>query len=334
MTKEKKLFQRASGILLHPTSLPGRFGIGDLGIEAFRFIDFLQQSGQHLWQMLPLGPVGLDNSPYQCLSVFAGNELLISPQKLFEDKLLEPSDLKGVPHFSGHQVDYDLVTEYKSSLLRKSFEIFSKNANLSQRNRFKAFCRRNAHWLDDYSLFRALKEAHALAPWNAWEHDIRLRRPKALAQWRIKLQDEILNFSYQQFQFFSQWAELKKYCRKRGIRLIGDIPIFVAFDSAEVWSHQELFRLDGKGNPTVVAGVPPDYFSKTGQLWGNPLYRWDVMAHDGYAWWIERLRAMHRMVDIIRSRSLPWFRKALGNTGNRDYCNQWTLGSRSRCIFL
>jgi 4-alpha-glucanotransferase len=301
LAKEKSnLFKRASGILLHPTSLPGRFGIGDLGTEAFHFVDFLKQNGQHLWQMLPLGPIGLDNSPYQGLSTFAGNELLISMEKLLDEKLLESSDLESIPEFPSHMVDYDLVSKYKSDLLKKSFEIFAKNSNRTQKKSFEDFCSNNYHWLNDYALFRALKEAFSDACWNTWDYSLKMRQSKALDEWSRKLEKEILTFSYQQFQFFKQWTALKTYANKQGISLVGDIPIFVALDSAEVWSHPELFYLNAEGKPTVVAGVPPDYFSSAGQLWGNPLYRWDFMALDGYKWWIERLKAIHKMVDIIR----------------------------------
>jgi 4-alpha-glucanotransferase len=302
---------RASGILLHPTSLPGRFGIGDLGSEAYRFADFLVDAGQRLWQVLPLGPTGTvyDNSPYQCFSVFAGNPLLISLEKLAEDKFLEASALENAPCFTEHCLDYEAVTKYKLPLLQKSFQIFDSNASSAERGDFQDFCCQNSFWLDDYSLFMALREAHGPASWNTWEEDIKWRQPDALDRWRNKLDNEVRCHKYQQFQFFRQWSALKEYCNGRGIRLIGDIPIFVALDSAEVWSRPNLFCLDSSGKPTVVAGVPPDYFSETGQLWGNPLYRWDVMAKDGYAWWIERFRITRRLVDIIRLDHFRGFEK-------------------------
>lgn len=302
-------FLRASGILLHPTSLPGRFGIGDLGSEAHLFADFLASSGQHLWQMLPLGPTGYGNSPYQCLSVFAGNPLLISLQRLVEDEFLEPGDLQDAPSFPKHSVDHGAVIKFKTPLLRKSFEIFKRKAGPSEREQFEAFCQQNASWLATYSLFMALKEAHELAAWNAWEDDVKKRQAKSLERWSKKLAREIQCHDYQQYQFFKQWSELKNYCNEHGIRLIGDIPIFVALDSAEVWAHPEMFYLDASGKPTVVSGVPPDYFSKTGQLWGNPLYHWDVMAEQGYAWWTERFRATHALVDIIRLDHFRGFEK-------------------------
>ncbi|MFH0768122.1 MAG: 4-alpha-glucanotransferase [Chloroflexota bacterium] len=293
-------FPRASGILLHLTSLPGQFGIGDLGSGAYRFADFLMVAGQHLWQMLPLGPTGYGNSPYQCLSVFAGNPLLISLEKLAEDNLLEPADLKNTPSFPEHNVDFNAVIACKLPLLKKSFEIFMAADNPTAHKQYEAFCAQNASWIDVYSLFMALKEAHGLAAWNTWEEDIRKRESESLERWRANLSYEVQCHKYYQYQFFKQWTELKKYCNERGIRLIGDIPIFVAFDSAEVWSHQEMFYLDTSGKPLVVAGVPPDYFSETGQLWSNPLYRWDVMARDGYAWWVKRFQALRSLVDIIR----------------------------------
>jgi len=302
-------FPRASGILLHPTSLPGGHGIGDLGSEAHRFADFLISTGQRLWQMLPLGPTGYGNSPYQCLSVFAGNPLLISLTRLVEDGLLDIADLEDVPSFPEHGVDYGAVIGFKMPLLKKSFLSFERKAAEAQRNEFEAFCQQKSSWLDTYSLFMALKQAHGVAAWNMWEENARGRQTQALERWSSKLSHEISYHKYQQYQFFKQWSELKKYCNEHGIRLIGDMPIFVALDSVEVWSHPQMFYLDTSGKPTVVAGVPPDYFSKTGQLWGNPLYRWDVMAKDGYAWWIERFRATRALVDIIRLDHFRGFEK-------------------------
>lgn len=302
-------FPRASGILLHPTSLPGRSGIGDLGPEADRFADFLAATAQSLWQVLPLGPTGYGNSPYQSFSVFAGNHLLISPERLAQERLLEPADLETAPSFPESRVDYGAVIGFKMPLLKKSFEVFKKRASQNRRSSFAAFCTQNASWLDDYALFMALKEAHGLAAWHTWEEDIRIRHPQALQHWTGKLAPEIQYHKYLQHQFFKQWRRLRMYCHARGIRLIGDVPIFVAWDSTDVWSHPEMFYLDAYGRPAVVAGVPPDYFSKTGQLWGNPLYRWDAMARDGYAWWIERFRMTHSLVDIIRLDHFRGFEK-------------------------
>ncbi len=302
-------FSRASGILLHPTSLPGRFGIGDLGKEAYAFADFLADSRQRLWQVLPLGPTGYGDSPYQSLSVFAGNPLLISLERLAEEGLLGPSDLENAPPFPEEKVDYGAVIKFKTGLLRKSFEVFEKKAGAAERSEFEAFCHQNAWWLESFSLFMALKEAHGLAAWHTWDQDVRMRQPKSLERWKKELKPEMRCHQYQQYQFFKQWLALKRYCNERGIRLVGDVPIFVALDSAEVWANPGMFYLDETGKPTVVAGVPPDYFSETGQLWGNPLYRWDVMARDGYAWWIERVRAMCVLVDIIRLDHFRGFEK-------------------------
>lgn len=294
---------------MHLTSLPGRFGIGDLGKEAYQFADFLATTGQHLWQILPLGPTGYGNSPYQCLSVFAGNPLLISLERLVEDNFLESTDLEHMPYFPEDKVDYSAVIKFKMSFLKSSFETFQKKAAPGEQEQFELFCQQNTSWLETYSLFMALKEAHSLAAWLTWEEDIQRRQPESVKRWSKKLTHEICYHKYQQYQFFKQWSALKKYCNECGIRFIGDMPIFIALDSAEVWSHPELFCLDESGKPTVVSGVPPDYFSKTGQLWGNPLYRWDVMARDGYAWWIERFRATHALVDIIRLDHFRGFEK-------------------------
>ena len=300
---------RASGVLLHPTSLPGQFGIGDLGSVAYQFADSLISTGQRLWQLLPLGPAGYGNSPYQCLSVFAGNPLLISPERLIADKSLDPADLENAPSFPEDRIDYGAVIEFKMLLLRKSFERFERKATQHKRKEFEVFCQQNASWLETYSLFMALKEAHGLTAWSTWEEDIRRRQPESLKRWNRKLDHEIRHHKYQQYQFFKQWRELRKYCNEHQIRFIGDMPIFVALDSAEVWSHPRMFYLDDGGKPTVVAGVPPDYFSKTGQLWGNPLYRWDVLAKDDYAWWVERFRAIRDFVDIIRVDHFRGFEK-------------------------
>lgn len=319
---------RASGILLHPTSLPGRFGIGDLGKEAYRFADFLAGTGQRLWQVLPLGPTGYGNSPYQCVSIFAGNPLLISLERLVEDGFLDPTILDDAPSFPENRVDYGAVIEFKIPLLNQSFETFMMKAGSDKRAQFEAFCQQNASWLETYSLFMALKDAHGLAAWNTWEEDIRKRHPKSLESWTTDLRHEMNHHKYQQYQFFKQWSKLKKYCNERGIKFIGDMAIFIALDSAEVWSHPEMFYLDDDGRPHVVAGVPPDYFCKTGQLWGNPLYRWDAMARDGYDWWIERFRAMHALVDIIR---LDHFRGFAGywevpGTDNTAMNGRWVSG--------
>lgn len=293
-------FPRASGILLHPTSLPGPFGIGDLGPAAYRFAHFLAGARQRLWQVLPLGPTGYGDSPYQCFSAFAGNPLLISLEKLAEEGVLSTRELKEVPSFPDHEVDYARVSKFKLAQLSKAFDNFKAQASAADREELDAFYRDNASWLNDYTFFMALKDCHGGAAWTEWESDVAARRPSAMARWCEKLGHEIQRHQYWQYQFFRQWAALKRYCHGQGIRIMGDIPIFVAHDSADVWACPGLFHLDANGNPTVVAGVPPDYFSATGQLWGNPLYRWEVMAENGYEWWVARLRAMLTLVDILR----------------------------------
>ncbi|HKA17307.1 MAG TPA: 4-alpha-glucanotransferase [Blastocatellia bacterium] len=293
-------FPRSSGILLHPTSLPGRFGIGDLGNEAYNFIDFLASSGQRLWQVLPLGPTGYGDSPYQCFSAFAGNPLLVSPDLLINDRLLSDEDLRKVPAFRTSRVDFGNVIDYKKQLLGQAFENFKRMSDGSLRSDFESFCHQTQWWLEDYALFRALKEAHAGVAWTSWEPQYAARDTSALAAAREGLRDKIEAEKFVQFLFFKQWSQLKSYCRDRRIRIIGDAPIFVAFDSADVWANPEQFKLDKGRQLTVQAGVPPDYFSKTGQLWGNPIYDWNAMRGNGFRWWIDRLRATFEMVDILR----------------------------------
>lgn len=288
---------RSSGILLHPTSLPGRFGIGDLGPEAYRFADFLAESGQRIWQVLPLGPTGYGDSPYQLFSAFAGNAMLISPERLAQDGLLSPAELAGGPEFPRDFVDYGRVIPYKWRLLRQAHARFG----CGRRPEFAEFRKRNAAWIDDYALFMALKETHPEASvWTEWEPGLVARDPEILRQGRERLAGEIEFHEYTQFEFFRQWEALRGHAAGLGLRMMGDLPIYVAHDSADVWAHADLFRLDAGGRPLVVAGVPPDYFSATGQLWGNPIYRWDRIAKSGYAWWIERVKATLSLVDIIR----------------------------------
>ena len=293
-------FPRSSGILLHPTSLPEPWGIGDLGHEAYQFVDFLQEAGQGIWQVLPLGPTGYGDSPYQCFSAFAGNPLLISPGLLLESGHLQPVDVADLPAFPTECVDYGPVIQFKLSLLTKAFQHWSRTCTPEDLTRFQAFCQRQAAWLDDYALFMALKDAHQGAVWTTWRGDIAHREPAALLVWREKLATEVERHKYLQYLFFEQWSRLRSYAAQRGVRIVGDIPIFVAHDSADVWSHPELFALDKDGNPLVVAGVPPDYFSATGQLWGNPHYDWERIAATGFAWWIERFRSTLELVDIVR----------------------------------
>ncbi len=292
--------ERASGILLHPTSLPGPFGIGELGEEAYHFIDFLASSKQHLWQVLPLGPTGYADSPYASFSSFAGNHLLISLRQLAKDGLLEERALQDIPTFSNATVDYGAVIAFKMPLLWQAFERFIAHATPDQRQDYEQFRLNNQHWLDDYALFMSLKDEYQGAPWTAWDRDIAARKSEAIATWKERLAPRVNFHCYLQYQFATQWANLKRYANERGIRIVGDLPIFVAHDSADVWSHPELFYLDEAGAPTVISGVPPDYFSVTGQRWGNPLYRWDRLAETGYAWWIDRFRAALAWVDLLR----------------------------------
>ncbi|MEK7274422.1 MAG: 4-alpha-glucanotransferase, partial [Candidatus Desantisbacteria bacterium] len=291
-------FSRASGILLHPTSLPSRFGIGDMGEGAYQFVDFLARSGQRLWQVLPLSPTGYGNSPYNCFSAFAGNPLLISLEELAKDGLIQEADLTNVPAFQEDYVDYPLVIGYKMDMLHRSFERFKKHGQFCAD--FEKSCIENQAWLDDYSLFMALKDAYGGLSWNKWDKGVSQRETRAISEASHRLSNLILFHKYLQYTFFKQWSRLRQYAHDQQIKIIGDIPIFVAYNSSEVWSHPGLFQLDEDENPIVVAGVPPDYFSRTGQLWGNPLYRWDVMAESNYDWWVKRFQVMLRLVDIIR----------------------------------
>jgi 4-alpha-glucanotransferase len=293
-------FPRRSGILMHPTSFPGRFGIGDLGEAAYQFLDFLVDAGQSYWQVLPLSPTGYGDSPYQGLSAFAGNPMLISPEKLVETGHLSQQDLARLPYFPDDKVDFGPVIYHKSKLLDQAFTNFRARAPAKDRSSFAQFCDEQAFWLDDFALFMALKEVHDLAAWEEWEPELQNRDPAALANARDKLADKIENQKYRQWQFFEQWLALKDYANRRGIRIVGDIPIFVAYDSTDVWANPHLFHLDEELQPTVVSGVPPDYFSETGQLWGHPLYRWDVMAESGYQWWIDRFRMAFTQADVVR----------------------------------
>ena len=297
-------FERSGGILLHPSSLPGRYGIGDLGPQAYHFVDWLVSTGSKLWQILPLGPTGYGDSPYQCFSAFAGNPYLISFDLLLEDGLLTRDDLDDVPGFPASRVDFGWLIPWKLDLLGGAFARFSSSviggAVGALHKEFDHFRAENASWLDDYALFMALKEANGGGAWNGWDKSIRRRKKSALEAARKEHAESIQRYSFFQFLFFRQWNNLHKYANERGIKIIGDIPIFIAYDSADAWANPELFFLDKESLPTVVAGVPPDYFSPTGQLWGNPLYRWDVHKETGYAWWVDRFRAVLNMVDIVR----------------------------------
>lgn len=289
-------FARAAGILLHPTSLPGPHGIGDLGPGAYRFADFLVECGCRLWQVLPLNPTGYGDSPFQGFSASAGNPLLISLDKLVDKGLLSSSEV-GVFSFPEERVDYGEVIRTKIPLLRKAAERFFRSA---ERQPFDDFCGTNANWLDDFALFMAVKNTQDLVAWPKWPAEIAQRRPEAVRESSIRLQADIQAIKFWQFEFFQQWRELREYCHQAAIQIIGDIPIYVAHDSADVWTNRELFCLDERGHPSKVAGVPPDYFSATGQLWGNPIYNWAAMKQNGYQWWIERFQAALRLYDIMR----------------------------------
>ena len=279
--------KRLSGVLLHPTSFPGPYGIGDLGPEAYKFVDFLVAAGQSLWQVLPLGPTGYGDSPYACYSAFAGNTLLISPEHLIKDGLLDSA-----PTITSDKVNFGEAHSLKDQILRRAYELYTKTTDTSLRSAFETFAQQHANWLEDYALFRALKDAHGGVAWNEWE--------PTLEDASDELREEVEAHMFYQFLFFKQWFALKTYANERGIRVVGDLPIFVAHDSADVWTNPDQFKLDKNGKPIVVAGVPPDYFSSTGQLWGNPLYNWERMLADGFKWWIERVRATLTVVDIAR----------------------------------
>lgn len=291
--------QRASGILLHPSSLPGPHGIGDLGNEAYRFVDFLAASGQSVWQILPLGPAGYGNSPYSTLSAFAGNPLLISLERLVEAGDLEASDLAGVAMTEGG-VNYRFAHGFKGRLLHKAARRFREKADRQRQTSLAAFCEEQSGWLDDFILFEALRKKQSDRSWTRWPEDLRRREPQALDFWRRELVEAIFCRQYAQFVFFEQWFALKEYANRRGIRILGDLPIFVALDSADVWSAPENYYLDEERQPTLVAGVPPDYFSETGQRWGNPLYRWDRMVEQDFNWWRRRLRWALKQADLLR----------------------------------
>lgn len=295
-------FERAGGILIHPTSFPSPYGIGDLGPQAYRFVEWLASTNSKLWQILPLGPTGYGDSPYQCFSAFAGNPYLISPDILIQDGLLTQDDLGNTPTFSASRVDFSLLIPWKLNLLRRAYARFVtlSGSEGSLRADFNYFCASNAAWLDDYALFMALKDSHAGNAWNTWDESLRRREPAAMGEAKRDLSEDIHRHSFYQFLFHRQWENLRKYTNGKGIKIIGDMPIFVAYDSADVWSHPELFYLDEAGTPTVVAGVPPDLFSPTGQLWGNPLYRWNVHKESGYAWWLERIKSTLKTIDILR----------------------------------
>lgn len=289
--------QRSSGILLHPTSLPGPYGIGDLGPVTEEWLDWLADTGCHYWQMLPLGPTGYGDSPYQCFSAFAGNPFLISPNLLADDGLIDQPDNPGFPD---DHVDFGAVIPWKMAVLDAAFDRFRSDPPPGLSAAHAAFREQHRSWLEDYSLFMAIKEDHGGGPWWDWPDELRMADPEAVADAAARLAIEVERQVFRQFLFFRQWDRVRVASAERGIEIIGDIPIFVAPDSVDVWAHPHLFHLDDQRRPTVVAGVPPDYFSETGQLWGNPLYEWEAHAAEGYAWWIERIRHTVAMVDVVR----------------------------------
>lgn len=301
--KNSPLFSgRKAGILVHPTSFPGPYGIGDLGPSAYRFLDFLKKAGQTLWQVLPLGPTGAEGSPYQSYSSFAGQPLLISPEKCVEYGLLKQNDLDCFYPVPCDRVDYSNILSCKEPFFQKAFQTFllMQETESPLVLELKQFKRKQRHWLPDYSLFMALKKNFDGRSWHEWPKELRRPDHKTKNQWRKKLSREVLYEEFLQFLFYKQWLELKEYANELGIAIIGDIPIFVSDDSCDVWASPELFHLNKNGFPTVVAGVPPDYFSETGQLWGNPLYKWSAHKATGYAWWISRIKAQLALCDYLR----------------------------------
>ncbi len=291
---------RAAGILLHPTSLPGPDGIGDLGPEAFRWIDFLSQTGCQFWQILPLGPTGYGDSPYQCFSAFAGNPYIISATALLDQGLLSRSDLEIRPGFPLERVEYGPVIDWKVKILQRAFNNFTKGDFPSLKKEFTDFIDSEKEWLAPFTVFMAIKAQEGGVAWGQWPDALRQREPKAMAAFEKTHTEEIEFHAFTQFIFHQQWQAVRQYAHQKGIRIIGDIPIFVAYDSADVWVNKSLFYLDEQGLPEVVAGVPPDYFSVTGQLWGNPLYKWDAHKVQDYTWWLKRLQVVLNQVDIVR----------------------------------
>lgn len=292
--------KRKSGILLHPTSFPSPYGIGDLGSSAYCFVDYLKASGQTLWQILPLGHTGYGDSPYQAFSAFAGQPLVISPEKLYNQGLLSETDISNIPEWDPLKIDYGPTITYKFSLLKKAYDNFLSSNEHGLNEDFQNFCKQEMDWLFDYALFMAVKDAHNGVTWTSWDFSIAFPTTESKEKWADKLKYEVNYYQFIQFIFNQQWQALKAYANENNIQIIGDIPIFVAFDSADVWVNKDLFCLDSKGVPTHVAGVPPDYFSETGQLWGNPLYDWKAQKDEKYAWWIKRIKYALRDVDILR----------------------------------
>lgn len=291
---------RSSGVLLHPTSLPGPFGCGDLGADAHAFVDWLAAARQTIWQILPIHGVGPGNSPYMGSSAFAGNPMLVDLADLLREGWLDAADLQPQPELLERRIDFGAAFAFRLSRLAKAAQRFAARASPAQRADYDAFRDEQRRWLDDYALFMAICEREQQRGWCEWPAELARREPAALALARRQLATPMAFHAFCQWRFFRQWAALRSHAAAKGVRLVGDVPIFVALQSADVWQHPHLFELDPSGRPTVVAGVPPDYFSATGQRWGNPLYRWSAHAADGYAWWVDRLRGIFDLVDVVR----------------------------------
>ena len=324
-------FRRSSGVLLHVSSLPGQDGIGDLGSAAYQFVDFLSATQTKLWQVLPLNPTGYGNSPYQGLSASAGNPLFISLEELVPPGLLSQKDLSKRPHFPKNKVDFGKVIPWKMEKLHQAFLNFQRNKTPQQEKDFQKFCRKNKGWLDDFALFMTIKNQQELRAWDTWPDALRFRDPIALKKFTKLNKDSITEEKFYQYLFFEQWSRLKKYANQKGVQIIGDIPIFVGYDCADTWTNPDLFYFDDQFKPTIVAGVPPDFFSRTGQLWGNPLYNWEKHKKSGYQWWIQRIQNTLDLVDIIR---LDHFRGFAGfyaiPAGNKTAeIGKWMDGPRS-----
>jgi len=297
MTKKT---QRSSGILCHPTSFPGRFGVGSLGEEAKKFIDFLIESQQKIWQILPLGPTGFGDSPYQCFSAYAGNPILIDLDLLHSEGWLNENDLSVENQFHSKIVEFEKVYQFKKPILKKAYTNFKEKANSLEISKFDVFCRNNKQWLNDFALFASLKNHFEGKAWTEWEKDLVKRKPETLDKYKNELSEAIDFQKYMQYIFFKQWAEVKAYANQNGIEILGDVPIYISFDSADAWTNPEYFLFDENMKPTHVAGVPPDYFSADGQLWGNPIYNWNEIEKEGFKWWIERIKANLTLFDILR----------------------------------
>jgi 4-alpha-glucanotransferase len=322
-----ELKRRSAGILLHPTSLPGRYGIGDLGPVAHAWVETLARAKQTWWQILPLGPTGYGDSPYQSYSAFAGNPNLISPEVLVQDGLIAPSDVTNA-NFPTGKVDFENVNRFKNWLLDRAWQAFGRGAGGHLREPFEQFRRAESHWLDDFALFMAIKSTHGGRSWYEWPADLIRREPAALDRARRDTADAVKAQQFRQFLFFRQWSDLREHGCRLGVKLFGDAPIFVAADSADVWANPDLFLLDKDRRPKEVAGVPPDYFSATGQFWGNPLYDWDRMKADGFAWWIARIKANLRHVDLVRLDHFRGFEAAwhIPATAKTAQTGQWVKG--------